>query len=118
MEGGYCCFCRSLQYPPRKPLSEMEPGTFTFRMNVMVGSAKQVKIPIDVVIQPNTPRPNCLPILIAAKSAGDFTNGNKRRKEEAKKMTQLKSRSTAECTVVGFTNWSQKNWQASRQDFF
>jgi hypothetical protein len=77
-------------HPPNKPLSEMEPGTFTFRMNVMVGGAKKVKIPIDVVIQPKTPRPSRLPILIEAKSAGDFTNVNKRRKEEAKKMAQLK----------------------------
>ena len=31
-----------------------------------------------------------LPILIEAKSAGDFTNVNKRRKEEATKMNQLR----------------------------
>jgi len=31
------------------------------------------------------------PIFIEAKSAGDFTNTNKRRKEEAMKMTQLRS---------------------------
>lgn len=78
-------------HPPSKPLTEMEPGTFTFRMNVMVGGTKPVKIPIDVVIQPKTPRPSHLPILIEAKSAGDFTNVNKRRKEEAKKMAQLKT---------------------------
>ncbi|NLF07020.1 MAG: XamI family restriction endonuclease [Pirellulaceae bacterium] len=35
-------------------------------------------------------RANGLPILVEAKSAGDFTNTNKRRKEEAKKMSQLK----------------------------
>ena len=32
-----------------------------------------------------------LPLLIEAKSAGDFTNPNKRRKEEAAKVAQLKS---------------------------
>jgi type II restriction enzyme len=32
-----------------------------------------------------------LPILIEAKSAGDFTNVNKRRKEEATKINQLKT---------------------------
>jgi type II restriction enzyme len=32
-----------------------------------------------------------LPILIEAKSAGDFTNVNKRRKEEATKINQLKA---------------------------
>ncbi|MGX8697634.1 MAG: XamI family restriction endonuclease, partial [Prevotella sp.] len=31
-----------------------------------------------------------LPVLIECKSAGDFTNTNKRRKEEAKKIEQLK----------------------------
>jgi type II restriction enzyme len=31
-----------------------------------------------------------LPIFIEAKSAGDFTNVNKRRKEEAKKVAQLR----------------------------
>lgn len=32
-----------------------------------------------------------LPVLIEAKSAGDFTNTNKRRKEEATKVTQLRA---------------------------
>ena len=32
-----------------------------------------------------------LPIFLEAKSAGDFTNVNKRRKEEAIKMSQLRS---------------------------
>lgn len=32
-----------------------------------------------------------IPILIEAKSAGDFTNVNKRRKEEAVKMSQLRN---------------------------
>ena len=31
-----------------------------------------------------------LPLFIEAKSAGDFTNTNKRRKEEAQKMAQLR----------------------------
>jgi hypothetical protein len=78
-------------HPPTKPLTEMEPGTFTFRMNVTVGEATKVKIPIDVVIQRKAPRASRLPILVEAKSAGDFTNVNKRRKEEAKKMSQLKA---------------------------
>ena len=48
-----------------------------------------MNIPIDVVIQPKKPRKDRLPILIEAKSAGDFTNTNKRRKEEATKIHQL-----------------------------
>ena len=39
---------------------------------------------------PKAAKPNDLPLLIEAKSAGDFTNVNKRRKEEATKMTQLR----------------------------
>jgi len=50
-----------------------------------------VKLPIDVVIQPKVPRKSRLPILVEAKSAGDFTNVNKRRKEEATKMHQLRA---------------------------
>lgn len=78
-------------HPSNKHLSEMEAGTFAFRMNVMAGGANKVKIPIDVVVQPKEFRPSRLPILIEAKSAGDFTNVNKRRKEEAKKMAQLRT---------------------------
>jgi hypothetical protein len=77
-------------HPAGRPLAEMEVGTFAFRMSVVVGEERQVKIPIDVVIQPKQPRPGRLPVLIEAKSAGDFTNVNKRRKEEATKMHQLK----------------------------
>ncbi len=77
-------------HPASNPLNEMEPGTFACRMNVVVGTKRKVNIPIDVVAQPKKPRPTLLPILIEAKSAGDFTNVNKRRKEEATKMHQLK----------------------------
>jgi hypothetical protein len=78
-------------HPQGKLLNEMEPGTFAFRMNVVVGAERKVNIPIDIVIQLKKRRPSSLPILIEAKSAGDFTNVNKRRKEEAAKMHQLKA---------------------------
>lgn len=45
-----------------------------------------------MVIQPHHLRPGGLPILIEAKSAGDFANTNKRRKEEATKVRQLRTR--------------------------
>jgi len=77
------------------PITAMEPGTFTFRLNVNVKSpkadAKDIKIPVDAVIQPKSAGLPHLPLLIEAKSAGDFTNVNKRRKEEAIKITQLKA---------------------------
>ena len=77
------------------PLNQMEPGTFSFRLNVLVkpskAEAKTVKIPIDAVVQPKKAKLPHLPILIEAKSAGDFTNVNKRRKEEAIKINYLKA---------------------------
>ena len=71
----------------------MEPGTFSFRMNVPAkqeGTGRQVNIPVDAVIMPKTARLGDLPLLVEAKSAGDFANVNKRRKEEAAKMGQLR----------------------------
>ena len=81
--------------PAATPLTQMEPATFTFRLNVLVkpskAEAKSIKIPIDAVIQPKRAKLPHLPLLIEAKSAGDFTNVNKRRKEEATKINQLKA---------------------------
>ena len=50
-----------------------------------------MNIPVDVAVQPKKRRKNRFPILIEAKSAGDFTNTNKRRKEEATKIHQLQA---------------------------
>jgi len=80
---------RKKSHPSGKKLTEMERGTYSFRMNLQVGQTLKVNMPIDVVIQPKHPRRDSLPILIEAKSAGDFTNTNKRRKEEAAKIHQL-----------------------------
>ncbi|MDO8632415.1 MAG: XamI family restriction endonuclease [Phycisphaerales bacterium] len=82
---------RKQGHPSDKRLTEMEPGTFTFRLNVSVGKALKVNIPVDVVMQPKKIRKDRLPILIECKSAGDFTNTNKRRKEEATKIHQLQA---------------------------
>ena len=72
---------------------EMQPGTFSFRLNVPVeqkGTGNSVNIPVDAVVMPKAASAKGLPLLIEAKSAGDFTNVNKRRKEEAMKMNQLR----------------------------
>lgn len=70
---------------------DIRPGTFCFRYNVKVKQEdKEVNIPIDVLIQPKKPAANLMPVFIECKSAGDFTNTNKRRKEEATKVRQLK----------------------------
>ena len=72
---------------------ELEPGTYSFRLNVPAeqeGTARTVDIPVDAVVMPKAAKADELPLLIEAKSAGDFTNVNKRRKEEATKMNQLR----------------------------
>lgn len=72
--------------------NEMQPGTYSFRLNVPAEqdqTGKSVNIPMDVVVMPKNAKVRNLPLLIEAKSAGDFTNVNKRRKEEATKMNQL-----------------------------
>jgi hypothetical protein len=53
----------------------MQPGTFSFRLNIPVllqGGTKQINIPIDVVIKPLQSSRSDLPLLIEAKSAGDY----------------------------------------------
>ena len=75
--------------------NEMATGTFSFHTNVPVlvaeGAEDRINIPVDVVILPKSAQAGDFPLLIEAKSAGDFTNVNKRRKEEAAKMQQLKN---------------------------
>ena len=82
---------RKQSNPAGVSLAEMQAGTYSFRMNLAVGKTVKVNIPVDVVIQPLKRSKRGLPILIEAKSAGDFTNTNKRRKEEAAKIHQLKA---------------------------
>ena len=89
IESGY------LKLPPGEgtKFNNIRPGTFSFRVNVPVsqeGTERLVNIPVDVVIMPRNATAGELPLLIEAKSAGDFTNVNKRRKEEATKMSQLR----------------------------
>ena len=73
----------------------MVAGTFSFHTNVhvlvAVGAEDKINIPVDVVILQKSAHDGDFPLLIEAKSAGDFTNVNKRRKEEAAKMQQLKN---------------------------
>jgi len=81
-------------------ITDMPVGTFSFRRNVPVGDNRRINIPIDVIIQPYQARPNRLPIFIEAKSAGDFTNTNKRRKEEATKIRQLRDKYGEETQLI------------------
>ena len=93
---------RRQAHPSALPVTEMQPGTFSFRMNLVVGEAMPINIPVDAVIQPHIPRTDRMPLLIEAKSAGDFTNTNKRRKEEATKIHQLRATYGPETKLVLF----------------
>ncbi|MFS1464498.1 XamI family restriction endonuclease [Vibrio lentus] len=71
----------------------MPNGTFSFRLNVPVNHGtldKTINIPVDAVIMRMDAKEGDFPALFEAKSAGDFTNTNKRRKEEAMKINQLR----------------------------
>lgn len=82
-------------HPTDRPIIEMAKGTYSFRMNVPVHSSgdieSKINIPVDVVIKRKNASEDEYPILLECKSAGDFTNTNKRRKEEATKISQLKA---------------------------
>ena len=85
---------RQIPANERVTFDAMPPGTFSFRLNVPVkleGGVQEVAIPIDVVIMPKSANAETMPVFFEAKSAGDFTNVNKRRKEEAIKMAQLRN---------------------------
>ena len=80
--------------PPKIKFDAMPKGTYSFRLNVPVrleGVELAINIPVDAVVMPKEAGVGTLPLLIEAKSAGDFTNVNKRRKEEAVKMSQLRA---------------------------
>lgn len=84
------------QIPPGQGIrfDKMPPGTFSFRMNIparLQSGDREVIIPVDAAIMTKSSKKKDLPIFFEAKSAGDFTNTNKRRKEETAKMTQLRS---------------------------
>lgn len=68
-------------------------GCFSYHFNVPVNivANKTVNIPVDVAIMRKNAQRGDFPILLECKSAGDFTNTNKRRKEEAVKIAQLRN---------------------------
>ncbi len=83
---------RELESGEAEDWLSMPSGTFSFRFNVPVtlDGGKQVNIPVNVVIMRKDAKEGDFPALFEAKSAGDFTNTNKRRKEEAIKIQQLR----------------------------
>ena len=82
---------RKFENQTLKTFSDIPIGSYGIRFNLPVesDSANPVNIPVDLVVRPLN-KPKSPIILVEAKSAGDYANVNKRRKEEAQKMTQLK----------------------------
>lgn len=73
---------------------ELPRGSYAFRLNVSVaqtGNSQVLNLPVDIVVMPRSALSDETPLLIEAKSAGDFANVNKRRKEEAAKVAQLRN---------------------------
>lgn len=81
---------------PQIDAFSMNHGTYAFHKNVSMfrnatdDTGGMVNTPIDVVIMPMSSEIK-KPVLVECKSAGDFTNTNKRRKEEDTKVTQLRA---------------------------
>lgn len=72
-------------------IETIPPLSYAHHLNVPVDiNGRRINMPIDVVIQPDYSTDSHFPILIECKSAGDFANTNKRRKEEAIKVNQLR----------------------------
>lgn len=75
-----------------KTYKDLNPGEYAIHLNVKVnvGEGQTKNLAGDVTILPHSSKKGDLPIFIEAKSAGDYTNVNKRRKEEASKIHQLR----------------------------
>lgn len=88
-ERGYTHIRQNLPENPH----EFPIGCYAFHYNVKVqiGVESTVNIPVDLVVKSKDAMPGDLPLMVECKSAGDFTNTNKRRKEEAVKMSQLRN---------------------------
>ncbi|HEV8432509.1 MAG TPA: XamI family restriction endonuclease [Thermoanaerobaculia bacterium] len=86
-------------HPAELPINFMKPGTFAFAMNV---PTKVAIVAVDLVIQPKQPTGTRTPIITELKAAGDFTNVNKRRKEESEKFRNLKGQYGSDLKLILF----------------
>lgn len=83
---------RGYKLVSKKSVDQLNRGDYAIHINVPtnINGKKNINVSIDLAFIPlNSTLPSD-PILIEAKSAGDYTNVNKRRKEEATKISQLK----------------------------
>lgn len=113
---------KGYRYIPSNELGSvmlMPPLSYTFHVNCPVNLGDTtVNMPIDVAIQTmETSQTKGLPLLVECKSAGDFTNTNKRRKEEALKVMQLRQTYQENVTFIlflcGYFDTSYLGYEAS-----
>ncbi|MDR0514158.1 MAG: XamI family restriction endonuclease [Coriobacteriaceae bacterium] len=90
-------FLEAKGYHPAKPqpgstFKDLPPGKFSFHLNVpgKLENDTDINIPVDIVVKRKNRNNDEFPLLIEAKSAGDYANVNKRRKEEANKLANLR----------------------------
>jgi len=108
-----------LDYADITSIDQMPAFSYAHHLNVPVEiGGKYVNMPIDMVIQPQYSGENNFPLLIECKSAGDFANTNKRRKEEAIKASQLRhtygqDRITYILFLCGYFDTSYLGYEAS-----
>lgn len=109
-----------LSATPALSFETMPPGTFCLHLNIPVrlqDDLRQVSLPIDAVIKAKSAGKDDFPLLFEAKSAGDYTNVNKRRKEEAAKMSQLRrtygERATLNLFLCGYFDTGYLGYEAA-----
>jgi len=87
---------------PGATFEDLQPGEFSFRLNTpgKLDNGDTVNIPVDIVIKKRKGTASDFPLLIEAKSAGDFANVNKRRKEEANKLSNLRRAYGADTQLI------------------
>lgn len=85
-------------------MDDLRPGEYTFGCIVRVENddGDPTNLPMDCIVKPIEAKKEDNPIFIEMKSAGDFTNPNKRRKEEAEKIENLRREFGEDVTFVLF----------------
>jgi adenine-specific DNA-methyltransferase len=96
----------------------MEPGTFTFGCTVQVPVGDRMSnLPVDCILRPHRSKVGDVPVFMEMKSAGDYTNPNKRRKEEAQKANQLRRKYGNDVSFIlflrGYFNSSYLGYEAA-----
>ena len=83
----------------------MAPGTFSFGLNVPVmhaGKSTPGAMPIDVAIMPQQSNTGEVPLLLDARSSGDYAKRHRRRIEDGAKLAYLRGTYGANVRLVLF----------------